>query len=137
MAIRTRASGFRASGNWDHWTVVVPALVSGTQMLINVPADKSLDLVGFRIAAYFAASAGNTSPAVVSLYEGSTGSTALVPLFIAEPAAYAGLSFSESQDLGDGLRLQQGNDLKIGIPPNVGFGTGPLVITAMIYGRLN
>ena len=132
MAIRTRASGFRASGNWDHWTVVVPSLVSGTQMLINVPANKSLDLVGFRIAAYFAASAGNTSPAVVSLYEEST---ALVPLFIAEPSAYSGLSFLESQDLGDGLRLQQGNDLRIGT--SVGFGNGSLVISAMLYGRIN
>ena len=132
MAVRTRASGFRASGNWDHWTVVTPSLTAGTEMLINVPSNKSLDLVGFRIAAYFASSAGNTSPAIVSLYEGST---ALVPLFVAEPSAYSGLSFLESQDLGDGLRLQEGNDLKIGT--SVGFGSGSLVISAAMWGRLN
>ena len=131
MAVRTRASGFRASGNWDHCTVVTPSLTAGTEMLINVPSNKSLDLVGFRIAAYFASSAGNTSPAIVSLYEGST---ALVPLFVAEASSYAGLSFLESQDFGDGLRLQEGNDLKIGT--SVGFGSGALVISAMLYGRI-
>ena len=135
MAIRTRASGFRASGNWDHWTKVVPSLVSGTELLVSVPSGKSLDLVGFRIAAYFASSAGNTSPAIVSLYEQSgSGATALVPLFVAEPSAYSGLSFLESQDFGDGLRLQEGNDLKIGT--SVGFGSGSLVISAMLYGRI-
>ena len=131
MAVRTRASGFRASGNWETWSVVTPSLTAGTEMLINVPSNKSLDLVGFRIAAYFASSAGNTSPAIVSLYEGST---ALVPLFVAEPNSYSGLSFLESQDFGDGLRLQEGNDLKIGT--SVGFGSGSLVISAMLYGRI-
>ena len=129
MAVRTRASGFRASGNWEYWAKTA-SIATGTELLIGVSAGKSLDLVGFRIAAYFASSAGNTSPAVVSLYEGAT---ALVPLFVAEPSAYSGLSFLESQDLGDGLRLQEGNDLKIGT--SVGFNSGVLMVTALLYGR--
>ena len=58
-----------------------------------------------------------------------------MPLFVAEPSAYSGLSFLESQDLGDGLRLQEGNDLKIGT--SVGFGSGSLVISAAMWGRIN
>ena len=132
-AIRTRSSGFRASGNWEKWFFATASLVSGTQMLINVPADRSLDVVGFRVAAYFASDAGNTSPAVVSLYEGGTP---LVPLFVAEPNAYSGLSFLESADFGDGLRLQEGNDLRIGTSADFGPG-GSLVLSTLIYGRLN
>ena len=138
MAIRTRASGFRASGNWqyDTFTQSVSSVAPGGLKTLVDAGNKRYCLGGFRISGVFTGTTSSISAGVVSLYSWTSNSNyALVaPLWVAEAGAYEGLSYLESQDFGDGLLLPQGADLRVGT--DVPFTGGSLKISGVVWGKL-
>tara|TARA_B100001250_G_scaffold305179_1_gene267131 strand:- start:660 stop:1067 length:408 start_codon:yes stop_codon:yes gene_type:complete len=134
MAVRTRASGFRASGNWEYKNFSVTLSSSATPVsVLPINAGKTYNLLGFRIVGVFSTGAsGMLSPAVISL---CADNAELVPLWVCEKNAYEGLSYLESAEFGDGLELPTGDDLRI--KTDVPFsGGGVLDITGTIWGRI-
>lgn len=133
MALRTRASGFRASGNWEYKNFSL-TLSSNPNPVSVLPIDpsKTFTLLGFRIVGVFPTGAsGMLSPAVVSL---CADNAELVPIWVCEKNPYEGLSYLESADFGDGLELPTGADLRI--KTDVSFsGGGVLDITGTVWGR--
>lgn len=134
-AIRTRASGFRASGNWARYSFAQEPLLNDGYMVVQPTDPQGFTLVGFRISAVFSQAATTISPAIVSFRETFGGSSSLLaPIFTVEAAPYAGLSFLESGDFGDGLKLSPGWGLQINT--DVPFSGGTLKMAGVIYGRI-
>jgi hypothetical protein len=134
-AIRTRASGFRASGNWKRYSFSQEPLPNAGYTVVQPTDPQGFTLVGFRISAVFSQAAPTISPAIVSFRETLGGySSLLAPIFTVEAAPYAGLSFLESGDFGDGLKLGPGWGLEI--KTDVAFSGGTLKMAGVIYGRI-
>ena len=132
-AIRTRASGFRASGNWEYKNFSLTLSGTTPVSVLAIAADKTYTLLGFRIVGVFSSAATSMiSPAVVSL---CADNAELVPLWVCEKNPYDGLSYLESADFGDGLQLPKGYDLRI--KTDVAFNVGGVLdITGTVWGRI-
>ena len=138
MAVRTRASGFRASGNWDHsnFTVNVSAVApAGMQVAVSGIGGKQYCLGGFRIAGVFTGASTASVPGIVSLYSYISNSNYSIasPLWVSEAGAYEGLSYLESQEFGDGLLLPENAALTIGT--DAAFTGGTLKISGVVWGK--
>lgn len=134
MAIRTRASGFRASGNWVYKpfniTLTDPALT-----IWDPAASRSVNLVGFRIAGVALSDLTHTAPAFVEFHADPPASTSvpLAPLWVCEAGAYSGLSWMASGEFGDGLLLPVNDVLKIDTTLPLG-GSG-ISLRGVVWGK--
>ncbi len=129
MAIRTRASGFRASGNWVHkpfnTTLTDPAVT-----IWDPAASRSVNLVGYRIAGVALSDLTHTAPAFV---EFQADAVPLAPLWVCEAGAYGGLSWMASGEFGDGLLLPVNDVLKI--DTTLALGGSGISLRGVVWGK--